>query len=635
MVVKFLAFRASLQGSSLVFCQVSLFGREGRLVLLLLLLAAAVALHVREGLQPLLLLHRLTHLCRKPSVSLLRVFFFFLLASLCGFGVEKLGNGLVPPYRLLPAAGFFSGSPSHPDDAQQAQALARQVAQPGLSNPAQVLCRGQQDLVVVAGLHALPAVVRILNQLVDGGGQRVSGLLLLVPLLQQGQQVGVPVADKLVAQKVGDLEIDKAAFPHQPGQVGGGHRFLPVKGGAVEGSGRLGRHVPVQQGRVSRQLPAVLGQNLAHRVGGDVVGGAGAGKALHAKSKVGGGVGGVRRRRPVLSPPHHGDKTRFDAAGNVSQQPGGVQKIGALFFGSRVPGRSGKKLAPVGLQLVGGQVCPGLKLEGQQVLQVRVDQQAVPGPVNVLAVKKIAGVGGGVLELHVGRPDGAPRVGQSPLEVVGPARLRVVPHLSLPQTPLNPRGPGPVKISPVDAQGSPEPATPPTSPFSVFLCRHRFGLHVPGTAKLVVTPVVDPVLVVVVHKDEGRLQVGLVKHQGQVCPLATVPAETQLPGAGVHAAAGQTGLSVLVSGALPVPVSPQGQVLGHQTLLSLGHVEPGPLHPQPSDPVVPVGPPGPLARRRLTVGLFLLLGGPVQHVEGSRAHGHVGQTCKGKKQKKC
>ena len=40
--------------------------------------------------------------------------------------------------------------------------------------------------------------------------------------------------------------------------------------------------------------------------------------------------------------------------------------------------------APVGLQLFGGKVRPGLKLEGQQVLQVRVHQQAVPGPVNVL-----------------------------------------------------------------------------------------------------------------------------------------------------------------------------------------------------------------------------------------------------------
>ena len=364
-----------------------------------------------------------------------------------------------------------------------------------------------------------------------------------------------------------------------------------------------------------------------------MVGGAGAGKALHAKSKVGGGVCGIRR--PVLSSPHHGDKTRFGAAGDVPQQPGGVQKIGALFFGSRVPRGSGKKLAPVGLQLVGGQVRPGLKLEGQQVLQVRVHQQAVPGPVNVLAVKKIAGVGGGVLELHVGRPDGAPRVGQSPLEVVGPARLGVVPHLSLPQSPLDPGSPGPVKISPVDAQGSPEPATPSPRPPVFLSLRGRFGLQVPGTAELVVTPVVNPVLVVVVDKDEGGLQVGLVKHQGQVCPLATVPAETQLAGAGVHAAAGQTGLSVLVSGALPVPVSPQGQVLDHQTLLSLGHVEPRPLHPQPpSDgPLVSGGPPGPLARRRLTAVGLLLGGGAVQHVEGSRAHGHVCQTCEVEKKR--
>ena len=88
------------------------------------------------------------------------------------------------------------------------------MAQSSFSNFAQIFPRGENGLVVVAGLHALTAVVGILNQLVDGGGQDIFFLFLFVSLLQQRRQIGVPVVDKFVTQKMGYLEVGKIAFLH-------------------------------------------------------------------------------------------------------------------------------------------------------------------------------------------------------------------------------------------------------------------------------------------------------------------------------------------------------------------------------------------------------------------------------------
>ena len=88
------------------------------------------------------------------------------------------------------------------------------MAQFFFANSTEVLPGAEHGPVVVGGLHSLTAVVRILNQLVESGGHGVPGFFLLVPSLQQRQQIRVPVADKLVAQKMGDLKIVKVSLAH-------------------------------------------------------------------------------------------------------------------------------------------------------------------------------------------------------------------------------------------------------------------------------------------------------------------------------------------------------------------------------------------------------------------------------------
>ena len=64
----------------------------------------------------------------------------------------------IPPFFPL---AFLQGQ-TH--QAEEVESLARQVAQPRFSDAAQILAGGEQGLVVVARLHALAAVVGVLNQ---------------------------------------------------------------------------------------------------------------------------------------------------------------------------------------------------------------------------------------------------------------------------------------------------------------------------------------------------------------------------------------------------------------------------------------------------------------------------------------
>ena len=459
-----------------------------------------------------------------------------------------------------------------------------------LALPGQIAAGGQQGLVVVGGLHALPAVVGILNELVEGGGQRVPPLLLLVAALQQGQQVRVPVLDKLVAQKVGDLEAVKAPLVHQPRQVGGGDGLLRVKGGAVQGPGRLPGQVFLELLPVRR--PPVGFGYLTLGVAGDLF--RAAGVALDAEAKV---IGGVARES--LGSPLDGDEAVLPALLDV-----GLELFHAEPVALWIPVSGRRKENPA--------LVSGIRKFGpQNVLQLVSGYSVVQGSPQLPAVVKIAGRGRGVVKDDPVGTDPTPDLGQSQLEAVHLDGVAVEPHLP----PVGSDRPPQVPL--VHVQAAPKLAVPSLPLFGLAADL----LVVAGTLG-VVAGVVDPVLVVVVNKDDGRLGRRLFQGQHQVGPMSAAVAEAQLPRSRVHPAAGQDH-SALTQIPVPVAKPPQGQVLHHQALLPLGDVESGPLGPQQGP--VQSGFLRPLLfLRGRTVGLLLLSPGiPRTDVKSARAHGHV------------
>ena len=412
----------------------------------------------------------------------------------------------------------------------------------------------------------------VLNQLVDGGGHHVAPLLLLVPLLQQGHQVVVPVAGKFVADKVGDAKVVEAAGPHQPGQIAGGHGFLGVKGVAVEGPDRLQPHEFFQgSGGHLLLAPAVIPDNLAPGKLGDVLGPP-AGKALHAKAKV---VAGLSRL--FLSSARQSDKTRFGARQDVPLQLGHGEQIFSAPVGSGGP----EKHPAVFFRV---------ELAAQRLLGVPV-KNGTAQTGHRKPVKIVAGRGDAVVKNYLLGSEPAPNLGQAQLEVVGHARFQVE--------------------------------------FGLLL---TFVGLIFGTAGSVAA-IVNPVLVVVVHKDGGRLA---GKEQRQVGPVSAVVAEADLAGARVHRAAGQNGIRGEVG--QPPPEAAQSQVLNDDRFLALGDVETAALHPQHAQTGVhPVqlslfAQPHPFGGHffffvffvlLLLLLLFLLRQSDKQ---GARAHGHVFQT---------